>query len=93
MHYRIVPPSNLAVARILEEVQQQIANDVAMQEDEFPIRENLLPTAETGAIEQRSPTGGIGGEKETCLSGAGLRKEMFRTKDYVKQSFVSPQFS
>jgi ArsR family transcriptional regulator, arsenate/arsenite/antimonite-responsive transcriptional repressor len=33
MHYRIVPPRDLAAARILEDVQQQLAKDVAMQQD------------------------------------------------------------
>jgi ArsR family transcriptional regulator len=33
MHYRVVPPSDPAVARILEEVQRRLAEDSAMQQD------------------------------------------------------------
>jgi len=33
MHYRIVPPSDPAAARILEDVLQQLAADPAMQQD------------------------------------------------------------
>ena len=33
MHYRIVPPSDPAAARILEEVQRRLAEDRAMQQD------------------------------------------------------------
>jgi ArsR family transcriptional regulator, arsenate/arsenite/antimonite-responsive transcriptional repressor len=33
MHYRVVPPSDPAAARILEEVQRRLAEDGAMQQD------------------------------------------------------------
>jgi ArsR family transcriptional regulator len=33
MHYRVVPPSDPAAARILEEVQRRLAEDRAMQQD------------------------------------------------------------
>ena len=33
MHYRIVPPSDPAAARILEEVQRRLAEDPTMQQD------------------------------------------------------------
>jgi ArsR family transcriptional regulator len=33
MHYRVVPPSDAATARILEEVQQRLAEDATMQQD------------------------------------------------------------